>query len=406
MSKKETIEVNCSGCGEKQDATVWYSLNTSLDPEAKQLLLAGKVNVFHCRKCPLESFLPVEFLYHDMDKRFCVQFIPPEQMNNDGFFKRFTPGGELAAGPNMPEEFRERLTQDAPHILRPHFVFSMDELITYVVFRDRLVGEHPDSLQHSSHGGDGEETDELMEERFRESFIVRCPTCLTRSDDPIKRFDIGGFCQVPDVDYVLWECTCHSCAVNFDVARWTTTSNLLTDEEEFDQRLLLRYRSAIEKFALMPGEERSMGGRPVEFKGTLEIETEFLNIEENKDFRKGQPIIPIEGLTLARGMRKAAIHSPGRAFGCTIGPFDLVISLDQDNEKTDRSFVMHLEMSNRSTRDPLTNPQLNFAISLFIGKGELSRISTGPYMFRKEEVHYYVPWQVTSNGTTIRSLED
>lgn len=389
MSSVSTIEIDCPGCAEKQDVTVWYSLNTSLDPEAKHLLLAGKINVFHCRKCALESFIPVEFLYHDMDKLFCVQYIPPTQLNNDEFLKRFTLEGELAIGPDMPQEFRERLNQDAHHILRPHITFSMDELIRYVIFRSKLAGED----RVDTHGEN--ENDEFTEEAFRASFIFRCPTCRIRSDDPIKRFDIGGFAQALDVDYVLWECTCHSCKITFDVARWVSSSNPLTDEEDFDQRLLQRYRSAVDMLAAMPGEERSMGGRTVEFKGSVEIETEFLNFQENRDFRKRQPIIPVDALALARGMRKAATNSPGRVFGCIIGPFDLVISLDQDNEKTYPSSDMHLAISNSSTTAPLTNAQLNFAISLFIGNGELSRISPRPSMFRKEEVHYYLPWQVS-----------
>jgi len=67
---------------------------------------------------------------------------------------------------------------------------------------------------------------------------------------------------------------------------------------------------------------------------------------------------------------------------------------------------MHLQISDRSTGAPLTNPQLNFAISLFIGKGELTRTSPTPHMFRKEDVHYYVPWQLTSMGTKAHPKEN
>jgi hypothetical protein len=44
MSKIDTIEIECPECKEKQPTTVWHSLNSSLDPEDKELLLAGKIN--------------------------------------------------------------------------------------------------------------------------------------------------------------------------------------------------------------------------------------------------------------------------------------------------------------------------------------------------------------------------
>lgn len=141
MSQIETIEIECPECKEKQATTVWYSLNSSLDPEDKELLFAGKINMFHCQTCSHDAFIPLDFLYHDMGKRFCFQFYPLHYLENDEFFNSFTPEGQPAFG-----EMTEKTEKQAPYFLRTHVVFSMDALIHYVMFRDKLFAKKSEFL--------------------------------------------------------------------------------------------------------------------------------------------------------------------------------------------------------------------------------------------------------------------
>ena len=114
------------------------------------------------------------------------------------------------------------------------------------------------------------------------------------------------------------------------------------------------------------GAENAIDGTPVEFKGSIDIEAEVLNFEENEDFRKKQIIIPIEALALARGIRKTAVNSPGRAFACTVGPLGLIIRLDLEVNKYNLNFpqAMHLRITDHVTGAPVTGAKLNFGISL------------------------------------------
>lgn len=134
MSIKETVEAKCPACSEDAQAVVWRSMNVTQDPDAKDLLLAGTINVFKCPKCGYESLLDVDFLYHDMDIRFCVQYYPFERLADDNLFANFTSVGEpvltVPEGVNLPE--------NADYLRRPHIVFEMGELVRYVAFRDRL----------------------------------------------------------------------------------------------------------------------------------------------------------------------------------------------------------------------------------------------------------------------------
>ena len=110
---------------------VWSTINIQLSPEVKEELLEAKTNLFQCEMCSFEQTVPVALMYHDMEKEFCVQFFPFDTMDN-GFFENFTDNGEV--------DLRRTGAEDPPDYFRSiHIVFSMDELVRYVIFRDRLA---------------------------------------------------------------------------------------------------------------------------------------------------------------------------------------------------------------------------------------------------------------------------
>jgi hypothetical protein len=134
VSLKETVEARCPSCGEESSTTIWRSMNVTQDADAKELLLAGTVNVFQCPKCRYESLLDIDFLYHDMERRFCVQYYPYERLGDDGFLANFTNEAEPAiAVPNGMQ-----VKQGMEYLTHPHIVFDMGELVRYIAFRDRL----------------------------------------------------------------------------------------------------------------------------------------------------------------------------------------------------------------------------------------------------------------------------
>ena len=136
MSEMETIEISCPECKEKQATQVWRSLNPCLDPGDKELLFAGKINLFHCEKCSYEAYIPIDFIYHDTAQQYCVQFYSPHSLENAEFINSFTSEG-------LPTwvDTLGNLGKQSPHLLRPHIVFDMGELMRYVKFRDRLVAK-------------------------------------------------------------------------------------------------------------------------------------------------------------------------------------------------------------------------------------------------------------------------
>ena len=145
MSKFAKGEVDCPNCRETQEVEVWSSLNTTISPEAKDALLDGGINVFTCSKCEREFYVPAELLYHDPEKRFCVLFASDTSLRDENFLKRFSREGEmlLELVPGLGEgELGRSLvnlaSKLAPYFSSTHVVFSRDELIRYVLFRDLL----------------------------------------------------------------------------------------------------------------------------------------------------------------------------------------------------------------------------------------------------------------------------
>ncbi len=132
MTVKMDVEIECPKCGKKSETVVWSSLNATLNPEDKNKLIQGQINVFHCPNCGDDGYVQTDFLYHDMENDFCVQFYPANSMTKSNFLEQFDKDGKLKPsplfGPDTPEYFRNI-----------HVVFDMRELVRYVIFRGRLA---------------------------------------------------------------------------------------------------------------------------------------------------------------------------------------------------------------------------------------------------------------------------
>ncbi|MFC1980170.1 hypothetical protein ACFLVS_04910, partial [Chloroflexota bacterium] len=77
--------------------------------------------------------LNVDLLYHDMDIEFAVQYFSFKNIDRDSFFNLFSPTGQL-------DFFSGTRTDDLPEYFRNiHFVFSIEELARYILFRGRLA---------------------------------------------------------------------------------------------------------------------------------------------------------------------------------------------------------------------------------------------------------------------------
>jgi len=134
MSKMTPYSLQCPYCGHTQETMVWASLNVTQDPELKARLYAAEINRFDCEQCQKQTFINAPLLYHDMTMQFCVQYYPPEALDDEDFHRHFNADGSVAMT-GLPASF----ATSGEYLTKPHIVFDMSEMIRYVAFRDHVA---------------------------------------------------------------------------------------------------------------------------------------------------------------------------------------------------------------------------------------------------------------------------
>lgn len=133
MSIKHTQEITCPECGNLQSSTIWTTVNVTLEPGMREATLHSRLNVFCCDKCEHMASLDVSVLYHDMTRKYAIQYINLSDMKSQDYYKSIRKDGTTVL-PSLATEMMERAGGD--YLVRPHVVFSMNELICYIAFRD------------------------------------------------------------------------------------------------------------------------------------------------------------------------------------------------------------------------------------------------------------------------------
>ncbi len=123
MSLSKLEEIRCP-CGEVFEAELWNAINSSEDPELKDALLNGEINVVCCPACG-EIFYAEHFLlYHDADSEL-LAFVYPSS---------FAPHASYWAG-KMEDDFRramEEMTQETKITYKPILLFGLDSLVSLI----------------------------------------------------------------------------------------------------------------------------------------------------------------------------------------------------------------------------------------------------------------------------------
>jgi hypothetical protein len=132
MTRMSELKLPCPNCGREQTCLCWFSLNVDLDPSLRQRLFEGEINGFTCEACGHKAFINMPLLYHDMTRKFSVQFFPEAYIEDVTNFRTYTSEGKV------------RLTlfiikgSDDRYLESPHVVFDMNEMTRYILFREIL----------------------------------------------------------------------------------------------------------------------------------------------------------------------------------------------------------------------------------------------------------------------------
>ncbi|MBV9080013.1 MAG: hypothetical protein JO102_02720 [Elusimicrobia bacterium] len=131
MSYLAEQEINCPYCKHPQTAELWSVINVREDPELKDLLLGGEVNVVDCEACHEAFFAEHFLLYHDPDNELMAfVFSTNDRENREAMTEKAR--ADFYRGQNeLPEA--ERLAYE------PFTFFGFDELLAFVE-NDEEVG--------------------------------------------------------------------------------------------------------------------------------------------------------------------------------------------------------------------------------------------------------------------------
>lgn len=141
MSQTHQLDVACPKCGLSQTTSYWSSINVSLDPELRQQLFDGQINVFRCTACEAAVPISTTLMYHDMQRKFCVWYYPFNMIEDAATLDQFNTEGKLQL--NLPELATKMMPS---YMLDPPVVFHPDELLRYIEFREALHRHHhPDA---------------------------------------------------------------------------------------------------------------------------------------------------------------------------------------------------------------------------------------------------------------------
>jgi len=72
MSRLVVQEILCPNCGAPIHASVYQTVNVTVDPSLKEAVLSRRINLTFCQRCKREVIVATDLLYHDMRKKFMV----------------------------------------------------------------------------------------------------------------------------------------------------------------------------------------------------------------------------------------------------------------------------------------------------------------------------------------------
>jgi len=133
MTRCESYRIKCPLCGNKIRVILWDTINATLSPKKREELVQGKINVVECPSCKKTFKVSKSLLYHDMARNFMVWYYPFESTKHRSFFVEFSADGNLEDNVGLAKD-------EIPEYMKNvHYVFSMDEMIRYILFREKLA---------------------------------------------------------------------------------------------------------------------------------------------------------------------------------------------------------------------------------------------------------------------------
>lgn len=113
-------KANCPTCGEELEFEVWTFIDVGQEPELRERLLRGEINVTCCPSCGEQTLLLMPLIYNDPAEEM-LAFLIPHQLG-------LTERAWHAMVESMENTIQALLESDEEYLLRPYIVSDLMEL--------------------------------------------------------------------------------------------------------------------------------------------------------------------------------------------------------------------------------------------------------------------------------------
>ena len=133
--------VSCPNCRQPVTADLQQVFDLNQDPDAKQRLLSGAVNVIQCPNCHYQGNIATPILYHDPEKELFLTFVPAEMGLPLPEQERLIGSLMNQVINNLPQEKRKG------YLLRPQPALTYQGLVERILEADGITKEMLDRQQ-------------------------------------------------------------------------------------------------------------------------------------------------------------------------------------------------------------------------------------------------------------------
>lgn len=142
MSAFNDLDIECVQCGETFKGAVWTAVHAGEDPELKDLLLGGELNMVMCSACSHVTFQTGFLLYQEPALQLVAYVYPPDEEAQEKELKIMMLKAWSEAQSVLPPEQKRAY--------EPVLLFGLDSLAELIREKDALkLKEEIEKARHA-----------------------------------------------------------------------------------------------------------------------------------------------------------------------------------------------------------------------------------------------------------------